>query len=370
MWLMLFVLTALIVLLPMLPALIEWRRPTDLKALYIDTRDSLDPPFLARVFSARLGEAVAAGQTKLDGVDIVRAAAGHDWRLTEAERRTQASRRIWHGDGDLDLPVALAFEAEVVAQGALRSAPAGAYRALWAGQTLRLGQRSTVTHWAHGANVEVARGCRLEGRVSAETCVTVLAQISFRLLHARTVRFSSSAAPSTGPTAALDAGHPGLPAAVKWDASAARGTAAQALSVADLSAWRGDLICQDDLWLGTGCNAQGSLKARGAIGVNARCRVSGSIVAEGSIALGDGCTVGGSVLSETAVVLSAGCTIGSVERPATVSAPRIEVGPGVTVHGTLWATEQGSATGDTMPPVLAPPRFRPLPTVRSDGRPA
>ena len=155
-----------------------------------------------------------------------------------------------------------------------------------------------------------------------------------------------------------------------WDTHATRGMAAQSLDVADFSAWRGDLVCHDELWLGSGCNAQGSIKGRGVIVANAHCRVSGSIVAEGGIALGNGCVVGGSVLSETAIVLSAGCVVGTVERPATVSAPRIEVGPGVTVHGTLWATEQGSAPGDAAPLAAARPGVRAAQNVHPEGQTA
>ena len=63
------------------------------------------------------------------------------------------------------------------------------------------------------------------------------------------------------------------------------------------------------------------------------------------------------MVSETAVLLGAGCTVGAPGCPATVAAPRIEVAPGVVVHGTLWASESGRLVKVQAVPQQAHPLF-------------
>ena len=352
-WLLLFALTALVVLLPMLPAVAEWRWPSDVKPLSIDTRDALDPPFLARSFALRLTTALALGQTRLGRSQIAEAPPRDGWPLYAGERRAAASRRVWYAVGDAELPPKISFLAEVAAHGTLRTAAGGLHRALWAGRQLKLAPRSCVLRWAHGAQVDVGPGCRLTGRVSADDWITVRSDATFTLLHAPTVRFMPA---RSEPVASATGVFPlGLPDAVTWDAAAARGTCDELLDVGAHRAWRGDLVCRADLLLGTGCNAHGSLKAHGDIMAGAGSIISGSVVAEGSITLGAGCAVRGSVISETAIVLGIGCVVGAPGHPATVAAPSIAVAPGVVVHGTLWAGESGRAHGDAVEQALAEP---------------
>ena len=358
-WLLLFASTALVVLLPMLPAIVEWHRPRDLVPLHIDAEDALDPPFLARSFGARLAAALAAGQTQLGRSPIADAPAFSDWPLNAGERRAESSRRVWHTAGDAELPSDISFLAEVAAHGTLRTAAGGVYRALWAGRLLELAPRSNVLRWAHGARVDVGPGCNLTGRVSADESITVTSDTSFTLLYAPSIRFVPArpgviaASPSVVRL--------GLPKAVVWDAAAARGTCDESLDVGAHRAWRGDLVCRADLSLGMGCNAHGSLKAHGNISVAAGSMIGGSVVAEGSIALRAECAVRGSVISESAIELGSGCVIGAPDRPATVAAPSITVAPGVIVHGTLWAGQSGRTEADATAHEMAVPGAGALP---------
>lgn len=357
-WLLLFALTALAVVLPMLPAIAEWHRPSDVVPLYIDTQDGLDPTFLARSFVARLAAVVAVGQTQLGRSLIAQAPVRATWPLDAGERLSAVSRRVWHTAGDAELPSGVSFLAEVAAQGALRTAVGGVYHALWGGRYLQLAPRSSVLRWAHGTKVDVGTGCALAGRVSADDSITVRGDTSFTLLHAPTVRFlpaqsqaTASQATAVAPSVILL----GLPTAVVWDATAGRGTCDDSLDVGAHHAWRGDLVCRADLSLGAGCNARGSLKSHGDITVAAGGLIAGSVVAEGSIALGAGCAVHGSVISETAIMLGAGCVIGAPGHPATVAAPNIMVAPGVVVYGTLWAGTSGHTQAGAVAQAMADP---------------
>ena len=367
---LLFLLTATVVLAPMLPALIEWRWSSDVAPLHIDTGDALDPPFLAHSFVDRLCAALAVGQLRLGRSRLALASPGQVWTFIERERRSGLSRRVWHAVGDIHLPVGMTFLAEVAAGGRLCTAPRGVYRALSAGQHLQLAAGSTVLRWAHGARVNVHSGSRLAGRISADEHIALWGASNFTLLHAPTVCFGIHPARAAArPATPLSVASAGLPEAVLWNSLAGRGTCEAALDLPAGTAWRGDLVCQSDLTLGPRCSAGGSLKAHGDLRAGAGCRIAGNLVTGGRIELGAGCAVHGSVISETEIVLGAGCVIGAPGRLATVAAPRILIAPEVVVHGTVWAGKVGrtQAVGeavDTLPsapdvPVDSPTRGAP-----------
>jgi hypothetical protein len=350
MWLLLFGLTALVIVLPLVPAWIEWRWPTDVVPLFIDKDDALDPPYLARSFISRLGTAHALGQRQMGRSKIVMLLARSPWPLDTTERRRARSRRVWDVVGDAELPAGVVFLGEVAARGSMHAAPSGTYRALWAGVNLHLPPKCTVLRWAHATQVEVGPACRLAGRVTADELITVGNATSFVLLHAPRIQFEpvrSRPAPATATAPAavrrrLNAMQSG---SVQWDAASARGTSEDSLDTGDLCWWQGDLICGADLRVGQGSKVDGSLKARGSITIGAGCTIEGSIVAEGDIRLGPGCTVRGSVISETSVALRSGSVVGQPGHPCTVAAPRIRVSGGVVAHGTVWAGERGRCVG-------------------------
>ena len=357
----LFLLTAAVLMLPMLPALVEWRWPTDVVPLPIAGQDALDPPFLARSFVEQLAQAMARGQLRLGRSLIARAPMQGELPLTERERKWLRSRRVWFAPGDLALPARMSFLGEVAAEGWLHTATDAIYRGLRARGRLVLAERSTVLRWAHGAEVDVHSGCELAGRISAEARINLLGPANFMLLHAPVLCFGTDPAlldeappwtefagvrtawgNSAAQARALHAGDcGGLPAPVLWNTVARRGTCDGPLQVAGTSHWLGDLVCQGNLALGPRCQASGSLKVHGDLAVGAGCRIAGSLVVGGRIDLGMACVVLGSVVSEDEIVLGAGCIVGAPGLLATVSAPRIRVAPGVVVHGTIWALESG-----------------------------
>ena len=347
MWLLLFGLTALVLMLPMLPAIVEWRRPSDIVPLHIDAQDALDPTFLARSFAARMATALATGEDRPHDLAIGPDRADGAWPLDADERRTGTSTRTWHAGAATTLPDGLRFLGNVHATGPLATSAGNVCGALWSGQTLSLHGTTSVLRWAHGTVVDVAPECRLHGRVSADRSITLRGASSFTLLHAPTIAFGQAAprAPAIRPSELPAAA---LPAGVSWDGAAGRGTCDDAFVLDDGRAWQGDLVCRHDLSLGSLCFVDGNLKARGAIVAGADCHVAGALVAEGGIVLGAGCVVHGPVVSETMIVLGTGCRIGTPDRPATVAAPRIDVGPGVVVHGTLWAGQGGRLAPDVI----------------------
>ncbi len=345
MWLLLFTLTAVLLLLPLLPALREWLRATDLTPTLNDSAQALHPALQARQFAERLQAAVLAGDDEMVGAPIASVPPYGTWPLDALERRSGSSQRVWHAMGDAELPADFGFQSEVVAGGDLISAQKGVYRALFAGGLLRLAKRTIIKRWAHAHHLEISPGCQLGGAVSADDRIHVRGDVIFNLLHAPIVRFMARKPGPGSVNTALPAGpleEPGaLPEQLVWDEAAGRALASGPLQVPAEGRWRADIVSRDRVVLGSGCHVQGSWKVHGDFTATQGCRLHGSIVASGRIELGERCAVRGSLISETVIVLGPGCRIGAPEFPATVSAPRIEVAPGVVVHGTLWAGKGG-----------------------------
>jgi hypothetical protein len=119
MFVLLVVLTLSVLVLPLIPALREWQRPSDVVPLKIDEADALDPPYLAHSFAALLRDAVQAGATHLGGSNIVQVAQGVapllQLPLLPEEVRAGRSDRLWHVEGNVQLPDNTSFYAEVSA---------------------------------------------------------------------------------------------------------------------------------------------------------------------------------------------------------------------------------------------------------------
>lgn len=368
-WLLLLALVLGLLLLPLLPAWREWRRPQDVTPLPIDAQDAQDPAFLARSFAQRLSQALAHGERRLGRSKLAEAPPRGRWPLSDDEWRRGRTQRVWHGQSDAVMPDDIHFLAEVAAPGALDTAPGNVYRALWAGHQLRLAAHATVLRWAHGQQVEVGAGCRLAGRVSADDRITVWGRSFFTLLHAPTICFGSQPDSPGLTLAALHRDQQPLSEPVRWDADAGRGVCDEPLALPDWTAWQGDLVCRDDLGLGMGCRANGHLKVHGALHIGEHSLIEGGVVAVGSVTLEAHCRVQGALVSEEAIVLGPGCVIGEPGRPATVAAPRIEVAPGVVVHGTLWASQRGQTQHDMPVREPADPLAVRAPLLPADSRP-
>lgn len=341
-YVLLLVLLSLVVVAPLWPAWLEWRYPTDDKPLHIDQEDALDPPYLAKSFSHQLVSALANKSDRLGEYQLSMAPPQGPWPLSAIERRIGRSRLLWYAAVHLTLPEQLRLLAPAAARGNLCTASDGIYHSLWAGRHMRLSEGSTVQRWAHGRVVEVLAGCVLQGRVTADECIHVSGECTFKLLHAPVIEFGS---PPKSPSLvnAVVPYRPGLPPQAKLDESTGRALCDESLRVEAYRSWAADLVCRGNLDLGQGCVVNGSIKAHGMLVLAAGCQVSGNLVAGRAIHLGAGSTVLGSVVSETLIVLSAGCVVGSPERPATVSAPLLEIAQGVTIHGTVWAGKIGGA---------------------------
>lgn len=335
--------------LPLLPALRELLRPTDVEPLTMVGRDNADISRFARHFREyaeanlrRLPSEAGAGDyfgRLPDGTHFVRVA--HQAQVLE--RGTQPD-----GSHDrlvvLDQPVTMRgrerFRLEVWARAALLGGPRAVYRAVLGEDTIRLGEGSTVLRWVHArGRLEVGDGATLFGRVSSEQEIRL----------GRDVAFERIGAP------AIAAGEPVVlerPPEPKGELVRVKGPDNIRLLgdqhrvdgdfwVPPHGLFEGNLVVAGELRISPDARVRGNVKAHGAIHLESGAVVEGSLVGRKSIRLDGDSWVKGPVIAEDDVSLEPRATVGLRTILTTVSGRTVSLGSGATVCGHIVTQEGG-----------------------------
>src|ERR1043166_7526893 len=180
-------------LLPLLPALRELLRPTDLAALKVVDRSSGYVAYFARNFRNYLEKQTALLPAEQqvgdflgrlpDGTRLVRI---HKAVTTlEREGKDGPEKRLVVVDVPLRLEGGETFLMELYARAPLTGGPEAVYRAVYAEKDLTLGEGSTVLRWAHaGGRLAVGRDSVLRGRISSDTGVELGPGVVFERIGA------------------------------------------------------------------------------------------------------------------------------------------------------------------------------------------
>lgn len=335
-------------LLPLLPALRELFRPTDIMPLQVVGRDAADVALFARGFQAyltrQLGRLPTDAPAELlgklpDGTPFCRGP-----RLPE-DLAAQATR-----DDGLDRVVVLSsaaalpgggtFLREVYAQAAVAGGPSTIYRALLGDASLTLGPDSTVLRWIHArGELLVGDHSLLAGRASSDQAIRLGTGVSFdRLAAPRIVVAGGSEVPDLADAAP--------PSAFALPPDRARPIGDHARVEGDLALppgarYAGHLVVTGSLELGPGAQVTGNVKAHGPVTIADGAVVAGAVVSRISVTTGLRARVDGPVVAEMAVSLGPGTVVGEPQRPTSIAAPRVTAEAGVTLHGLVTATEGG-----------------------------
>jgi len=334
-------------LLPLLPALSELLRPTDIAPLQVVGRDAGDVALFARGFRAYLNRQVQNLPTDTpaevvgtlpDRTPFVRGRRLPDQFLAEASRDQGLDRVVI-----LTAPAAFAggetFVRELYATEAFAGGPRGVYRAVLGDAGVTLGPRTAVLRWVHArGDLLVGDGSILSGRASADQAIRLGSRVGFDRLAATRISVTGGASLPELPVPA--------PVAYAIPESQARPIGDHLRIEGDLvipaaAVLTANLVVTGSMVLGASAHLVGSLKAHGAVRLEDGAHVDGAVVSRRSIETGMRVSVGGPVVSEEEVRLGDGTTVGQPHRPTSIAAPRIELGAGTTVHGLITATEGG-----------------------------
>ncbi|HLB55108.1 MAG TPA: polymer-forming cytoskeletal protein [Gemmatimonadales bacterium] len=323
-------------LLPLLPALRELVRPTDIAPLKVVDRSAGLIVYFARNFRRYLDRVLPAeagagdyAAKLLDGTEFVRV----NRRMEQLATDGKVEKRLVVLDAPLSLPGDQTFLMEVYARAPLVSGPETNYRAIYAERDLTLGENNRVFRWTHaGGPLTVGAHSILRGRVSSDTRVSFGADVVFERAGAPVIAHGEAREPPIRPDNGL----------TSWAPEGVRKIGDHLRIEGDLdipkgSRVTGNLVVAGRLRIGAGALVEGSIKAHRDIELAEGAQVSGAAVSRARLSVGPGGWIGGPAIAERGLRLSQNAVVGGPSLPATVSATEVELAPGATVYGQISA---------------------------------
>jgi hypothetical protein len=340
----LIVLTCVLMLLPLVPALAELHNKSDALPLNVIQQHAGDVRFFADGFRSylkglepALRECVSSGGHSTgampDGSDYLVLGRGEDALFLPFRERNDFQPFMIASGTDLLLPSETNFSKDIYSAASVIGGTKNRYRAILAEKEIRLGRGSSVMRWVHAVDEFSAdRACRLYGRISSETGIRLAAECSFLRLNAPYIVIGPEADPGydAAPVPAAATTQPRLFHNGDFEIRAGE-------------IFTGNLVVRGRLRIGSGARVCGSVKSEMELVLEPGALIEGSLISASIMQIGPDCRIRGPVIAERTMLLQERTRCGTLHNPTTVSAPDIQVERGVVVFGTLWAREQGQA---------------------------
>lgn len=350
MWdLLLIGLTVLLFLLPLLPALREWRLQRDITPLEIiqshegHTRHFSDTfrVFIQAEMSALAGHARPTEPAK----NYCLIKEGGIFNPTREEYRYQSTQRIVLAFGTLSLPENFAFPREVYSKQTVAGIGGNHFRAVLAEDKLLIGSRSIVLRWAHARMIHADPDCHLMGRISATEEITLETGCVFTRLHAPCVKFGMGAfLPPDGrikENAPVGMHKPILHLLEPDNDKDNRLISQEDFEFPENGIFCGNIVVRGNVLIRRGAEIIGSVKANGTLHIETGVTITGSLISSKQLVIAQACLVGGPVVSEQRISVDTGVVVGMTTKPTTLTAPVIHITSGSVIYGTVWARQQG-----------------------------
>ena len=354
-WYFLFFLSVLLLfLLPLLPAILEWRYKKDAQPLKVRREYDGNIAHFAQNFQQFLQESFASfsKQTLIDQNAMQGTLkSGERYHIIDASTRPKFSAKelksnitsqLILGQASLQLPDTMFFEKEVFAHQNINSGNWNVFRAILAKGDIHLKKECDVIRWAHsGGNFTTDGKTRLFGRVSAEGRIQLSTQTRFGRLHAPHIQFGSAIKRHAKVITPITKIHPLECPDKLLDNAAGRWLVGEAMHIHRSSFHRGSIVSQKAIAIKHQCFIIGSIKSNRSLKIEGNSRIDGALLATKNIYIGPGSFIKGPIACEKKVVIAKGSIIGSPGKPTTITAPYIMIEEGVVIHGAVWARKQG-----------------------------
>ena len=323
--------------LPFIPAILEWRRPSDVDALLVLTNYTSDIGYFSkRLYAdvqAKLGRGVSTGFEAFDFVEFP--VDDMDW--PQSRNRLISLQSI-------DTPFAIKNKngQPLFVEGDLLTGPESIFSSVYSTGDIVLGHDSAVHDWAHADGlIQLGASSVALRRVSAGKSIELGLEAWFERLNAPAIYFGYRAAQS-----AIRRSLPQQASSLAELPGAIEQTPTLFLVRGDCvieagKTYSGSLIVTGFLTIGQDSTVEGDIKARDGLSLGRRAQVKGAITCEKRIYLFKDARALGPVTSESDILIGARSVIGLPDSLTTVSALNIIVEAGATVHGAVWACEVG-----------------------------
>jgi predicted acyltransferase (DUF342 family) len=311
---LLALLTGSLLSLPLAPALLELRLHKDAGPIPIeDNAENIAD--LARRFRALL----------------------RDHRAAARRARPRGTAQVFEHDALLH--EGMFFADYIYAKGNLVTGGSNVFHAILCDKDVHLGEHSKVLGWLHATGTAVlGEGSLAYGRLSAGERVEIGPGCNFERVHAPIVTIS-------GGSEAM-----GLDRAYREEGRflervTDRIVVHKDFTLAAAEFLRSNVVAGRRIHLAEHSQVTGNLKSNSAMWLESNVRIDGSLVSASDLRIGTGCLILGPVLAEGELLIESGTQIGLPQHPTTVRALRIRIAGGVSIHGSLWACEQGQVRG-------------------------
>jgi cytoskeletal protein CcmA (bactofilin family) len=348
---LLFLLAAVLLTLPLLPALRELRLKRDAEQLIVIQQHAGEIRHFAYSFrhyieglQGPLQQCIALGTSATgtlgNGDEYVLLGRNDDASLISAGKMKGSTCPLMVFVGaDMALPAGLTFLKEVYAAGRLVGGEGATYRALLGERDIHLERSSKVMRWAHAVGIFRAdHDCDLYGRVSSDQEILLQSGCMFQRLNAPSIAMpcdGASVEHALSPASGVSANRQ-IP-----ERPLSRRLMVEDFEIRSGEVITGNIVTRGKLRIGAGARVLGSAKSNREMVVEAGVAVEGSLISAATMHIGPGCQIRGPVIAEHGMVIESGTRCGSVQAPTTVSSPIIDVEEGSRFFGTLWARDEG-----------------------------
>jgi predicted acyltransferase (DUF342 family) len=353
--------TAVLLAVPVTPALYEWRKRGDVAALPTSRHDgrietfsevfySRVKPLLVQLEQCRAQRNVA--RTNVDGTEVL-LVGRDDFDFDSAQMRGIAAVLC----SNPMIPAGRVVRSDVYAEKNLTLGGGSAVRAAFAHGDITVSTNSAILRWIHAeGRIFLAEGSAAYGRLSAAEAIYLQSGCSFQHMHAPsilTVRVDGGSAAADLPMS--DTGGNGPAKSVTPQVSDAGPVILGDEPLASRRRVRvhGDfvlppgesmhanVIASGDVRLASGSRFFGSAKSYRDTVVEQGATVEGSIICGRTLHLGPRCFVAGPILAEQEVVVSRGVRLGTLAALTTISSSAVRIASECRLHGTVWAHIRG-----------------------------
>lgn len=346
-FILLFLATVFLYLLPFLPALLEWINRTDVEPFNVVFEDNTLFDYFVRMFRIHMqsnytdiiNKYMNTGENH-QGVDP----KGQEYQfigktglisLSAAETMTKATSRLFILWQDAILPDGMTFKNKIYARGKLTSGQNNRLLEVLAEGDLNLNE-STVTERLvfGGQSIVVGKRCVINGYIKAKDTIVFEGMNEFQSICAKNICFGRVV--NQVPTVSVDILGTSFQRIVeRRDYKVVQGTQVSS-----------HFVVYGTLNIENACNITGSIKCYENLYIGHNTRIAGAVVCEKDIYIGDNCFIQGPIISNGTIVFGNHCIIGASNTTTSVLAENITVGTGCYFTGILLAKVQGNYSAD------------------------
>jgi NDP-sugar pyrophosphorylase family protein len=328
----------ILLLLPFIPAIVEWLRPTDFAPLPMRRDEPNSLTFFANGFRTRLAEQhgidLQALKLQGDGYEIRTSKAlsvGRVMRTPPAGKLTAFARALRQANhivlfrGNAWIEPGSRVRADLYVVRYVEVGAGAHLRACLAEGNVLLGENVVVQRWVHGKQVRLLANARVDGRVTAVETVTFAPPARFERAGAQAVLFGDVAA-APAPVE--------LPPVVN-----SRQVLDGDAEIGPDSVLCGDYVVRGNCRVAAQISLVGSIKSHGHLHIGNGGRIVGSLSSRKNLEIGAGSAVLGPLISFEDIVIGPNCRIGRPDAPTTLVCNRLIVSSGCIVHGVITSHE-------------------------------